>query len=570
MHTPNLTPRKSLYFDYRIHPFVRPPELEGRKRRHPVVVVGAGPVGLTTALELARYGVASVVLESECQVSEGSRAIVFTRRSLEILEQVGVGQRVVENGLPWGSGNSFFRGQKVFRMESPTHPEQRFPVMVNLQQPYLEEYLVEAAEREPLIELRWGSKVTGIVRNDDIVAVTVDTPEGEYTIESDHLVAADGARSPIRQLINARMEGSSYVGRFVIADIRIDLDLPTERLCFFDPEWNPGNTVLMHREPHRIWRIDYQLPAGESPEEALTEASLRERIDAQLKLIGRGGTPWELDWASVYSARAMTLPKYVYGRIAFTGDAAHMLPIFGVRGANTGFQDAQNLAWKLAMVVKGRAAPELLDSYNAERVGAAREIIAEAGKSTRFMTPPTHGYRLLRDATLSLALRHEFARPLLHWRTSRAHDYVDSPINVADDGASFSAGPAQGSPALNVRIGDGAHLLDLLGGAFSLLVFSDVPLASDLQTALGKLRAAGLPVRVIRCLSGEAPAAAVADVDRVIPDSDRRIALRYGVDGPFAAYLVRPDQHVSARWKRLDGGRLLAAMSGMVSLNGEA
>jgi 3-(3-hydroxy-phenyl)propionate hydroxylase len=253
------------------------------------------------------------------------------------------------------------------------------------------------------------------------------------------VVACDGARSALRQLQGLALEGDSYHGRFVIADIRVDLPLPTERLAFFDPPWNPGNTVLMHREPLGIWRIDYQLPAGETPEQALDPASLKARIDAQLASVGFAGAPWEMDWCSVYSARALTLPDYVNGPVVYCGDAAHLLPIFGVRGANTGFQDAQNLAWKLAAVVQGRAPMALLHSYSTERVSAAREIVAEAGKSTRFMAPPTRGFRLLRDATLSLALTQDFVRPLMHWRTSRPHEYLRSPLNSPEDDTRCSA-----------------------------------------------------------------------------------------------------------------------------------
>jgi 3-(3-hydroxy-phenyl)propionate hydroxylase len=194
-------------------------------------------------------------------------------------------------------------------------------------------------------------------------------------------VAADSGRSEIRSSMNLKLEGASFESIFVIADIRIDLPYPTERLAFFDPDWNRGNTILMHREPHGIWRVDYQLPPGETPEEALRPESLKQRIDAQLKMIGFEGTPWEMDWNSVYSARTLTLPQYVHKRIVFTGDAAHLLPIFGVRGANTAFQDAQSLGWHLAFVLKGLAPEKLMQNHSTERVGAAREIITEAARA---------------------------------------------------------------------------------------------------------------------------------------------------------------------------------------------
>ena len=558
MHQPFAEPRRSIYYQYQVHQ----PWLASRhpgEQNHPIVIVGTGPVGLTTALEIARHGQRCVVLESELQVSEGSRAIVFTRRSMEILQQVGVAQRVTETGLPWCYGNSIYRGQRVFRMENARADDDRFFPMINLQQQYLEEYLVDAVQANPLIELRWGNRVNKVEQKGEQVLVEVDTPEGSYEMRADWLVACDGARSGIRTAMNLLMEGASYEGRFVIADIRIDLPLPTERLAFFDPTWNPGNTILMHREPHGIWRVDYQLPAGEDPEDALRPESLKARIDAQLEMIGFGGTPWEMDWSSVYSARALTLPDYVHGRVIFAGDAAHMLPIFGVRGANTGFQDAQGLGWRLALVAKGAASAALLQSYSSERVGAAREIVEEAGKSTRFMAPPSRGFRLLRDAVLSLSLSQPFVGPLYHWRTSRPHEYGNSPLNsMGDDNLLFKAGPAHGAPPLNVRFAPDSYLLDHLGGGFDLLYFtSDKAIPAELQAVVAGIRARGIGVRLI-AVSSQA-ASAIQGADLVLDDSEGRCRARYGVMADGAAYLLRPDQHVCARWMALDANRLQAA-----------
>lgn len=557
MHQPSATPRPSIYYDYQVfEPWL--PSAHPAQPRQQVVIAGSGPAGMVTALELARHGVPSVVLTAELQFSQGSRAIVFTRRSMEILQQVGVAGRMTEGGLPWRFGNSYYRGQRVFRMEAPHDADDRFYPMLNVQQQYMEEYLHDACAANPLIDFRWGNKVVGVERKDGFALVTVDTPEGEYTLETDWLVAADGGRSEIRSMLGLKMEGASYEGFFVIADIRIDLPLPTERLAFFDPDWNPGNTILMHREPHGIWRVDYQLPEGETPEEALRPESLKARIDAQLAMIGHASTPWEMDWCSVYSARTLTLPDYVHGSVIFTGDAAHLLPIFGVRGANTGFQDAQSLAWHLGLVVKGLAGKALLANHSAERVGAAREIIDEAGKSVRFMTPPSEGFRLLRDAVLSLSLKHEFVRPLYHWRTSRPHEYTHSALNSpGDDNALFTAGPAHGAPPQNVRLGADDFLLDHLGGGFDLLYFTEADaIPGPLWAVVDAFRARGVPLRV----TAVGADGAVAGADQVLADTDGRCRQRYGVPASGGAYLLRPDQHVCARWLTLDATRLRAAL----------
>ena len=557
MHTPTTEARPSIYYTYEVfQPWLA--SQHPKQERKPVVIAGSGPAGMVTALELARHGVPSVVVTSELQFSQGSRAIVFTRRSMEILQQVGVADRMTEGGLPWLYGNSYYRGQRVFRMESVQDPDDRFYPMINVQQQYMEEYLHDACKANPLIDFRWGNKVAAVAQQDGYVDITIDTPEGEYQLEADWLVDATGGRSSIRDNMGLWMEGSSYEGFFVIADIKIDLPLPTERLAFFDPEWNPGNTILMHREPHGIWRLDYQLPPGETPEQALHVDSLTERINAQLAMIGHAGVPWEMDWCSVYSARTLTLADYVHGNVIFTGDAAHLLPIFGVRGANTGFQDAQSLGWHLAHVVKGLSSQQLLANYSAERVGAAREIIDEAGKSTRFMTPPSRDFRLLRDAVLSMSLTVDFVRPLYHWRTSRPHEYTHSMLNsVGDDNALFKAGPAHGAPPTNIRLAPNDFLLDHLGGGFDLIYFTTASaIPESLQQVVAAFRARGAQLRVIAVGAAEP----VAGADLTLADADGHFRQRYGVRADGGAYLLRPDQHVCARWVTLDAVRLQAAL----------
>jgi 3-(3-hydroxy-phenyl)propionate hydroxylase len=563
MHRPDVTPRSSVFFRYEVHPFKRPPALHGRTERHRVVIVGAGPVGMLTALALARLGVPSMIVESEAQISHGSRAIVLTRKSVEILQQLDLAQPFLEKGLAWQYGRSFYRGREVYRMVMPHDADDRFLPGLNIQQQYIEQYLLDAIAANPLIELHWQTACTGLTQEADGVTVQLDTPEGPYALPAEWCVAADGGRSTVRRALGLQLEGAAYRGNFVIADILAPIDLPTERLCFFDPEWNPGNNVLVHRQPDHLWRLDFRLPDDETAEQALEPARLARRIEATLRMIGQP-VRWQLDWATVYSASTRTLPDYRVGRVLFAGDAAHLLPIFGVRGANTGFQDADNLGWKLAAVVNGWAGAGLLDSYSLERVTAAREICAEGGRSTRFMTPPTPGFRLMRDAALSFSLSEDFAKDFMHWRTSRPHAYAHSPVSARDDDdGRFTAGFADGEPARNVRLADGDFLFDHLRYGFHILLFpSGERLAAAERAVLSLGRGSeGVPLdSLVIGAQHEIRGACLAD-------AAGRAAARYGAAGG-AVYLLRPDLHVCGRWRAADAARVSGALAHALARDG--
>ena len=266
-------------------------------------------------------------------------------------------------------------------------------------------------------------------------------------------------------MLGLRLKGENYEGKYVIADIRMDHDFPTERRAFFEPSGNPGGTVLIHKQPDDIWRVDYQLREGESEEEAMREENIRARVGAILSDIGHT-KPWELEWWSVYSANTLCLDDYRHGRVFFVGDAAHIVPIFGVRGLNNGLADADNLGWKLALVLNDGAGDRLLDSYSPERRGATLDVFANATKSTRFMTPPTRGWRLAREAALSLSLKHEFPRSLANPRQMQPYTYSESPLTpYRHRDADFASGPISGSAAPNAKLADGTHLLDHAGTA---------------------------------------------------------------------------------------------------------
>ncbi len=545
---------RSIYQGFPTYPFRRPPELDGARVRHPVAIVGGGPVGLTVAAGLARYGVAAVVIEPRDAVSFGSRATCISRRSLEIWERFGVADQPIAKGLAWVGGTSFWREHQVLQFAMPHDADQKHPPMINLQQCFAEQFLVDALAE---CDIRWHSRVARLSPRADSVALEIETPQGGYTLEADWVVACDGARSMARQALGLAFSGTSYEGRYLIADIKLDSDHPTERRAWFDPPSNPGSTVLMHKQPEGIWRVDYQLRDGEDAEAELKEERVRARITAHLGWIGERGK-WDLIWTSLYKAHCLSLERYRHGRVLFAGDAAHLVPIFGVRGLNSGIDDGANLAWKLAAAIQGWGDEALLDSYSQERVFAAHENIRQATKSTLFMTPPSAGFALMREAALSLAVDHEFARSLVNPRQTTAITFPDSALSTPDD-AAWSGGPVPGATLptapVTVRRGNAAepgHLLDLCGLRPAVVAFVNGAGLDPQADAV--LREA--PVDVVLVSARDQAHARHS----VAVDTHGRAAAVLAA-APGAGYLVRPDGHVACRWRSFAAPRFHAALA---------
>ena len=323
----------------------------GAARRHPVVVVGAGPVGLAAAIDLAQHGLPVLLLDDDDTVSVGSRGLCYAKRALEVLDRLGCGEPVVQKGVTWNVGRTFYRDDEVFRFNLQPETGHRRPGMVNLQQYYLEEFQVARVAELPLIDLRWKNQVTAVTPQDDAVQLQVQTPEGSYTLQADWLVVADGARSPIRRMLGLDMEGKVFQDRFLIADVVMKADFPAERWFWFDPPFHPGQSVLLHREADNVWRIDFQLGWDADPE----LEKLPERVIPRIRAMLGPEREFELEWVSVYTFQCRRMQKFRHGRVLFAGDAAHQVSPFGARGANSGIQDTDNLAWKLKLVLNGLA-----------------------------------------------------------------------------------------------------------------------------------------------------------------------------------------------------------------------
>ena len=511
-------------YDYKPFPYVPPPGLTRQEPRHKAVIAGAGPIGLAMALELANHGVASVVVDDNNVVSVGSRAICWSKRSLEILDRLGIGDRAVEKGVTWKVGRTYHRDKEVFNFDLLPEGGHKMPAFVNLQQYYVEQYLVEAAQANGQIDLRFKNRVTSVTQTAEIAQVEIETPDGTYSLEADYLIACDGAKSPIREMMGLDFEGELFEERFLIADIEMEADFPSERRFWFDPPFHNGQSALLHRQPDNIYRIDLQLGWDADPDRERQPERVIPRIEKVL-----GHSDFELEWVSVYTFQCRRLRQFVHDRVIFVGDSAHIVSPFGARGGNGGLQDVDNLGWKLAAVLDGRAGAGLLDTYDAERTHGADENILNSARATKFMTPADGVERLFRDQILMLAGKTPFARPWVN--SGRLSVPCVYPMAEAPDDPALPRMSRPGVVAPDAPLGDG-WLLNKLGG---------VPIVIALNCDVPKIQ----------------------DAPVIAPEPNEFIRQRYLGDAANAVYLIRPDQVVAARWLLADP---LAIRAGLDSL----
>ncbi len=524
-----------------IYAFDRPDELDSAERTHvPVIIAGAGPIGMAMGLDLAQQGIRSIILDDDNKVSIGSRAICWSKRTLEIMDRLGCGERMLDKGVTWNLGKVFFGDRKdpVYGFNMLEDEDQQFPGFINLQQYYVEEYLIEEIETRELTGIRWENEVTNVQQTSDGATVSVSTPEGDYKLDCDYVIAADGSHSVIRKILGFEFGGETFQDHFLIADIKMKADFPTERWFWFDPPFNRGQSALLHKQPDDVWRLDFQLGWDIDREEELKPENVSRRIRA---MMGED-FKFEFEWVSIYTFQCRQMDRFVHDRVIFVGDAAHLVSPFGARGANSGLQDVDNLGWKLALILNGKAPASLLESYNDERVAAARENILNSTRATDFITPKSETSRIFRDAALELAREWPFARRFVNsGRLSVACIHADSNLNTADR-YSFNSKIVPGSPGIDAPLtvnGKESWFLKLIGKEFTGVYF-----AIDGKTApqgASDLEQDSIPVKTIVISSGTWDLA------------DHKDLLRQRLDGhPGSYHLFRPDQHLVARWREFD------------------
>jgi 3-(3-hydroxy-phenyl)propionate hydroxylase len=501
----------------------------GQPQRRPVVIVGAGPVGLVLALDLARRAVPVVVIDDNNEVSFGSRAVCWAKKPLEVLDRLGVGEGVVRQGVSWQRGRVFHGEREAYAFDLLPEAGHKMPAMVNLQQYHVEEKLVRACHLDERVEIRWKHELIGLEQEDDFVRLDVRTPDGLFEMQADWVVACDGARSPTRSLLGIPFVGQVFEDRFLIADVRLGegarprgLDpARPERWFWFDPPFHRGQSVLLHAQAEGLWRIDFQL--GRDAD--VSSEKDPDRVSARVAAMLGPEVPFELDWVSIYQFACRRAERFRSGRVLLAGDSAHQVSPFGARGANSGIQDADNLGWKLAAVIRGDAPSALLGSYESERIEAADDNIGHSTRATDFISPKTAASRALQHGVLDLAeapATAAFARPLVNsGRLSAPTPYTASPLSTPDAEA-WPHGPAPGAPAPDLPL-DGRWLSELLRGDFCLLAEAHLP---------------GAPCRVI-------------------PVGGQLWRQRYA----GGVYLIRPDAVVAARWQDPTPEQMQAALA---------
>lgn len=484
------------------------PRLTTREAQEKVVIVGAGPVGLAAALELANHGIRSVVVDKKNSIARESRAICWSKRSLEIFDRLGIGDKAVDKGVTWKVGRTFYRDQELFSFDLLPEEGHKYPAFVNLQQYYVEEYLLEKVAQSKFIDLRFFTSVIDISQQSDTVKLELETPAGNYFLETDWLIACDGVRSPVRKMLNLKFEGEFFEDSFLIVDIEMKVDFPSERRFWFEPVFHEGQSALLHKQPDNMYRIDLQLGSDPDPEYEGKPEIVASRIENVV-----GSRDFHVDWVSIYKFQCRRMEKFLHNRVIFAGDSAHEVSPFGARGGNGGLQDVDSLCWRLAAVIKGAANSEILSLYNSERVFAADENIANSTLTTKFMTPADGWERVMRDQVLQLASKSNSVRSWVN--SGRLSVPCVYPSRGSDD------------PDLPVVSRPGAVSPDVPQPQSWLLENFGVQ-----PTILG---IGCTPPQVAGCRSIE------------IEDNEY-VRLRYLGSYNQAIYLLRPDQVIAARW----------------------
>lgn len=518
-------------FERSLYPYIRHPDQDkSEATHHTIAIIGAGPVGLAAAIDLTLRGIPVVIIDDNDKVSFGSRAICFAKRTLEICDRLGIGDQLVDKGIQWNLGKVFFNQRKVYEFNLLAEEGHQRPAFINLQQYYVEVYLFERLttlkNKGGPVDIRGKTRVNKIHQNGKKVHLSLQTPEGSYQISADWVIACDGANSPSRQMLGQDFIGRVFEDNFLIADVTMEADFPTERWFWFDPPFNKGQSALLHKQPDNVWRVDLQLGRDVDREEERKPENVIPRLKAMLG----EDIIFELEWVSIYTFQCRRMERFLHNRVIFAGDSAHQVSPFGARGANSGIQDVDNLCWKLAEIVNGNAPEFFLESYNTERVYAANENIINSTRSTDFITPKSDVSRLFRDAVLELSADHAFARPLVNSGRLSVPSFYPASTYFSYDVEVLPSISRPGAACPDAIFDNGSFLLKNLGFDFTILAINVEEFFKTLET--------GPSIKFLSI--------------KVTGNQNKSVKDRFLGDQSSAIYLIRPDQHIAGRWLKFD------------------
>ncbi len=514
----------------------------------PVLIVGAGPTGMTAALALAHFGIPSILFDDDHVLSDGSRAIAYSSDTLAAWERLGASQPMLAKGVAWSVRHTYFRDHWLYDQKFPLPGDGYLPRFFNLQQFYVERFLLDRIETMPLIEVRWDHKITGFHEDADGVILQVGTPQGLQEFKGRYVLACDGARSSLRKLLNLPFPGVTHRDHFLIADVRVDLQSPPEPRFYFDHPTNPGQTVLIHPQPDGVWRMDWQVGADVD----IQVERDPERMDRRIRPL-IGDLPYEIVWLSDYRFHQRLLKQFRYGRFFFLGDAAHLVAPFGARGLNSAVADVENLAWKMAFVLKHGAPDSLLDTYQAERWPAQKLNQRVTNNTMLFMSPPNRLRRAMRNLILQLSGVYPPAR---RWVDSgkmvEPFTYVGSPLLIPDDLPDWfwQDAPPTGSkiPDLACNCWNGSEcqplfLRNLIGNGFIALYFAG---HLDENQPFSRLACADLPTIPVEIFTVLDRPPEHPEPFPVLIDGDGTLTRAFAAQAG-TLFLIRPDGHIAAR-----------------------
>lgn len=537
----------------------------------PVLVVGAGPTGLTVANELARHGVPPRIIDRGPVPATTSRALVVQPRTLEIFDDIGVIEQVIATGASaTGLTITFakktveldFAGQLTGPANYTAYPEPR-----TLSQHDTERILTELLSRQG-VEIERGRELADLSQDGETVTVSLRGDDGSIeTLRCRWVIGCDGAHSAVRKAAAIPFSGSTYRDEFIMADAELDWKLPHGGLYGFP---SPAGIFAAFSMPgENRYRIFGNFPPGpDGPSAEYSEPSHEEFQAMVDERVPFPATVVKEYWVTRYRVHSRTVPRYRAGRVFLVGDAAHVHSPAGAQGMNTGIQDGYNLAWKLALVERGLAGASLLDSYQAERHPVGVQLLKTTDRLFSAFGGQNPLARLARGRLAPLLASRVLTRSWVRRRfigllaQLRLH-YPDSPLN-AEDGAGWRDAPAPGDRAREAGViidGRHARLYEVFRGTHhTVLLFTGFD--DDARPAVEICRIAE---QVEQMHPGMVKARVVtaerfADHAAALGDPTRSAHRQYGITSA-CAFIVRPDKYIGYRGRGVDGDRLLADLA---------